>query len=96
MHSGEAAAPELGIKLLPAEHTPDRLTEAFAVIERERADALLVSATAVNYANRHLIVEFAARTTTCHVPIQGGRQYWRPHLLRRGLPRPIPPLGRIR
>jgi hypothetical protein len=52
----------LGIKLLLAEHTWTGYAEAFALIERERADALLVSATTTNYGNRRLIVEFAAKT----------------------------------
>jgi putative ABC transport system substrate-binding protein len=61
VQSGEAAARELGIKLLPAEHTPTDYTDAFALIAREHPDALVVSASAVNVANRRLIVEFAAQ-----------------------------------
>jgi len=57
----EAAARQLGITLLPAEHTPTDYTAAFALITRERPDALVVGASAVNVANRHLIVEFAAQ-----------------------------------
>jgi putative tryptophan/tyrosine transport system substrate-binding protein len=59
--SGEAAAGKLGITLLPAEHTPTDYNNAFSLIMREHPDALLVGASAVNVANRHLIVEFAAR-----------------------------------
>jgi ABC-type uncharacterized transport system substrate-binding protein len=61
VQSGEAAAAKLGITLLPAEHTPTDYTNAFALIMREHPDALVVGASAVNVANRHLIVEFAAR-----------------------------------
>jgi ABC-type uncharacterized transport system substrate-binding protein len=61
VETGAAAARELGIKLLPAEHTPSDYNDAFAVIAREHPDALVVSASAVNVANRRLIVEFAAQ-----------------------------------
>ena len=61
VQSGEAAGQELGIKLLPAEHTPTDYTDAFALIARERPDALVVGASAANVANRRLIVEFAAQ-----------------------------------
>jgi putative tryptophan/tyrosine transport system substrate-binding protein len=61
VQSGEAAAAKLGITLLPAEHTPTDYTNAFALIMREHPDALIVGASAVNVANRHLIVEFAAQ-----------------------------------
>jgi putative tryptophan/tyrosine transport system substrate-binding protein len=59
--SGEAAAEKLGITLLPAEHTPRDYTNAFDLIMREHPDALIVGGTAVNFANRHLIVEFATQ-----------------------------------
>jgi putative ABC transport system substrate-binding protein len=59
--NGEAAARELGIKLLPAEHTPTDYTDAFALIAHEHPDALVVGASAVNVAHRHLIVDFAAQ-----------------------------------
>ena len=61
VQSGEAAGRELGIKLLPAEHTPTDYTDAFALIAREHPDALVVSESAANVANRRLIVEFAAQ-----------------------------------
>jgi putative ABC transport system substrate-binding protein len=61
VQSGEAAAAKLGITLLPAEHTATDYSNAFALIMRERPDALLVGASAVNVANRYLIVEFAAQ-----------------------------------
>jgi putative tryptophan/tyrosine transport system substrate-binding protein len=59
--SGQAAGRELGIKVLPAEHTPTDYNDAFALIAREHPDAMVVSASAANVANRHLIVEFAAQ-----------------------------------
>jgi putative ABC transport system substrate-binding protein len=61
VQSGEAAAGKLGITLLPAEHTPTDYSNAFALIMREHPDALMVGSSAVNVANRHLIVEFAAQ-----------------------------------
>jgi putative tryptophan/tyrosine transport system substrate-binding protein len=61
VQNGEAAARALGIKLLPAEHTPTDYTDAFALIAREHPDALVVGGSAVNVANRYLIVEFAAQ-----------------------------------
>jgi len=61
-NNGEAAARGLGITLLPAEHTPTDYTSAFAFIARQRPDALVVGGSAVNVANRSLIVEFAAQS----------------------------------
>ena len=61
VNNGEAAARELNINLFPAEHTPSDYSDAFALITRERPDALVVSASAVNVANRRLIVEFATQ-----------------------------------
>ena len=61
VQNGEAAARKLGITLLPAEHTPTDYTAAFAFIAREQPDALMVGASAVNVANRHLIVQFAGQ-----------------------------------
>jgi putative ABC transport system substrate-binding protein len=61
VQSGEAAAAKLGITLLPAEHTPTDYSNAFALIMREHPDALMVGPSAVNVANRHLLVEFATQ-----------------------------------
>jgi putative ABC transport system substrate-binding protein len=61
VQNGEAAARKLGITLLPAEHTPTDYGAAFDFITREHPDALVVGASAVNVANRHLIVEFATQ-----------------------------------
>jgi putative ABC transport system substrate-binding protein len=52
---------QLGVKLLIAEATPTDYTYAFALIEREKPDGLLVGLGAGNYSNRATIVEFAAR-----------------------------------
>ena len=61
VQNGEAAARKLGITLLSAEHTPTDYTGAFVFIAREQPDALMVGGSAVNVANRHLIVEFAGQ-----------------------------------
>jgi putative ABC transport system substrate-binding protein len=58
--STETAARELGVKILLAEYTPPSYADAFAFILREHVDALVVPANASNFANRHLIVRFAA------------------------------------
>jgi putative ABC transport system substrate-binding protein len=52
----------LGVNVLIAEHTPSDYTNAFAFIIREHPDALLVVGSAANFANRRLIVEFAANS----------------------------------
>src|SRR5262245_49975034 len=57
----EATTRALGVKLLFTEHAPSDYAAAFALIERERLDALLVASSAANFANRRLIVEFTAR-----------------------------------
>lgn len=61
----EEATRVLGVKLLVAEHSsgrgPEHYRDAFALISRERPQALLVGLSAVNYANRDLIVDFAAK-----------------------------------
>lgn len=60
--TAEAAARALGITLLFAEHTSTQYANAFALIARERPDALLVSQSAVNTGNRGLIADFAAKS----------------------------------
>jgi putative ABC transport system substrate-binding protein len=67
----KSASQELGITLLLAEHTPTGYASAFALIERERPDALLVPSTAANFANRRLIAEFAAKS---RLPAMYGRR----------------------
>jgi putative tryptophan/tyrosine transport system substrate-binding protein len=59
--SHEVVARQLGVKVLLAEHTPTDYSAAFALIARERADGLLVGVSSANFANRHLIIEFAAK-----------------------------------
>jgi ABC-type uncharacterized transport system substrate-binding protein len=56
-----SASQHLGVELLVTEATPTDYTDAFALIEREKPDGLLVGQTAGNYSNRSVIVEFAAR-----------------------------------
>jgi putative ABC transport system substrate-binding protein len=55
-----AAASALGVKLVLAEFTDTDFADAFALIARERPDALFVSHGAATLASRHLIAEFAA------------------------------------
>ena len=59
--SVETAARVLGVEILFAEHSPNDFTGAFTLIARERPDALLVIASGASFANRRLIVEFAAQ-----------------------------------
>jgi ABC-type uncharacterized transport system substrate-binding protein len=59
--SVEAAAGLLDLKILFAEHSPTDYMGAFAFIVRERPDALFVTQTSANFANRRLIVEFTAK-----------------------------------
>ena len=54
------SAERLGVKLRIAESTPTDYADAFAFIEREKPDGLLVGDSAGNYFNRSKIVEFAA------------------------------------
>jgi len=62
MHSLETAARALGINILHAEHSPTDYARAFALITREQPDALFVTQTGANFANRRLIVDFAANS----------------------------------
>ena len=59
--SVKAAAKALNVTLLHAEHTPNEYSSAFAVIARQRPDALLVTDSPPAYAHRRLIVEFAVK-----------------------------------
>ena len=58
-------ARKLGLHLIVAETLPNDYSSAFASITRADVQAILVGGTAINFANRHLIVDFAARS---HVP----------------------------
>jgi len=55
------SASSLGVQLLHAEHRPDDLEATFAIILRERPDALFASIGAETYAQRQQIVGFARR-----------------------------------
>jgi putative ABC transport system substrate-binding protein len=71
--SAAAVGRELGVTCLNAEHTPTDYAAAFALIARERPDALSVAHSAANLANRHLIIEFAAKN---RLPaMYGSREY---------------------
>jgi putative ABC transport system substrate-binding protein len=59
--SVRAAAQAQGVKLVLAEHTPGQYDDAFAVISRAGAEALIVGPGPVAYNDRALIVEFATR-----------------------------------
>ena len=51
--------PSLGITLLHVEHTPTEYGGAFALIGRERLQAVFVSSDRANFANGQLIANFA-------------------------------------
>ncbi len=58
-----AVAPAAGVTIQPAEvRNPDEFPTAFAAVVSGRADALLVFGNPLNFANRQLIVDFAARS----------------------------------
>ncbi len=56
-----AAARALGVNVFLAEHGPNDYTDAFSVISREHADALITSNTPHHFAHRRLIAEFALK-----------------------------------
>ena len=51
----------LGLRLVLVEHASDSYVDAFALMTRDPPDALFVAYHPVNYANRQLISEFAAK-----------------------------------
>jgi putative tryptophan/tyrosine transport system substrate-binding protein len=57
--SVRAAAQQLGVTLLHAEHTPTHYADAFAFIIHERPHGLFVARQGANFANRHRIADFA-------------------------------------
>ncbi|MGE5850318.1 MAG: ABC transporter substrate-binding protein [Candidatus Methylomirabilota bacterium] len=61
----QAAARALGLTLHLAEHKANDYAPAFALVTRERADAIFASLSGPNYANRRLIIEFAGKR---HLP----------------------------
>jgi putative tryptophan/tyrosine transport system substrate-binding protein len=66
-----AAAPLLGVTLVYAEHSPTHYADAFALIARERPQALFVARHPALYPNRQLIVDFAvAQRLPCVYPYQ--------------------------
>jgi putative ABC transport system substrate-binding protein len=52
------AAAVLGVTLIHVEHTPNYYADAFALMKRDRPDALFVAYHPSNYANRQLIADF--------------------------------------
>jgi putative ABC transport system substrate-binding protein len=56
-----SASQHFGVELFVVEAAPTDYTDAFALIEREKPNGLLVGQTIGNYLNRSVIVEFAAR-----------------------------------
>jgi len=58
----QAAARALGVVLLHAETTLGQYNDAFAVLTRERPDALFVATSPSNYAHRHRIADFAVKS----------------------------------
>jgi putative ABC transport system substrate-binding protein len=55
----KAGAQALGLTVFLVEHTPTEYAGAFALIGRERPDALFVANSSENFAQRQLIVNFA-------------------------------------
>jgi len=62
LRAAEAAARSLGLRLQALKvEGPDDLRTAFAAMQRDRAEALVVSSSALFYAHHTRLVEFAAR-----------------------------------
>jgi putative tryptophan/tyrosine transport system substrate-binding protein len=57
----ETASRDLGLELVVPEYATNDFTNAFAIIMRSHVEAVFVGQSSLNFANRHLIVEFAAR-----------------------------------
>jgi putative ABC transport system substrate-binding protein len=58
----QSAAAALGLRLIAADiDVPADIEPAFKIVQRERADALLVVTTSVNYENRHRLIDFALK-----------------------------------
>jgi putative ABC transport system substrate-binding protein len=89
--SQRAAALALGLTLLFAEARPNDYSRAFAVITRQRPDAVVVGPDPFLYANRHRVIDFATQN---RLPLMGqsrafteagalmtyavnGQEYWR-------------------
>jgi putative ABC transport system substrate-binding protein len=62
LKAAEGAARSVNVNLQPLKvETPDALSAALAQLQRSRPDALIVSSSPLFYAQRHRIVEFAAK-----------------------------------
>ena len=59
--AAKAVARELGVTFTLVQHAPFDYADAFALLARERPDAILVAPSAEHYEARNLIVEFAAK-----------------------------------
>jgi len=57
------AAPRLGLTIFHAEHTPTNYADAFALMTRDRPDALFVAYHPTNYVNRQRIADFGIAAT---------------------------------
>jgi putative ABC transport system substrate-binding protein len=56
-----AAAQALGLALVPAELTPSRYAEAFALVARDQPLAIFTSSNGAHFVNRQLLADFAHR-----------------------------------
>jgi putative ABC transport system substrate-binding protein len=56
--SVRAAAQNLGVTLVLAEHTPTQYADAFALMARDRPHGIFVARSPANYANRQFIADF--------------------------------------
>src|SRR5262249_12969599 len=62
LKASDAAARSLGVRLQPVNvEGPDNFATAFAEVQRNRAEALIVSSSPLFYTHRIRLVEFAAR-----------------------------------
>ncbi len=55
------AAPRLGLTVFHAEHTPTNYADAFALMTRDRPDALFVAYHPTNYVDRQRIADLELR-----------------------------------
>ena len=60
--SARAAAKTLGVTLIHAEHTPTDFADAFALIARERPDALFDGQGRTAFAHRQVVADFAVKS----------------------------------
>jgi putative tryptophan/tyrosine transport system substrate-binding protein len=56
------AAQVLGLTMVLANHPPNDYDGAFALIRASQIDALFIAPSAIEYAHRHIITEFARKT----------------------------------